>query len=176
MGAACSAYSTARATNVEFQANLAHEHKSSHKCTDTYDFVRILGTGKYGSVWLGVHKQTGRNVADKIIEVGHGETWKELKNEASIMKSLRHLNIVQIHEIFATKDTLFSVMAHCSGGDLSVWLNNAVNKRGLTLCDQEHGRQVARIGVKTLSALAYMHDRHICHRWDKLKQKCARHL
>jgi len=167
MGGACGKGRKARRVGDEFQANLINEHKSTELYTDTYEIGKMLGKGSYGVVNLARHKSTGRRVAIKTIKIGNGETWKELKNEVNIMKSLRHPNIVQLYETFSTSDTLHMVMAECGGGDLSHWLKDRMKASG-KMCDAEFEKNVARFVVKTFSALAYMHDRNICHRDLKL--------
>jgi calcium-dependent protein kinase len=167
MGAACGVQKKTRRVGDEFQANLIHEHKTTELLTDTYELGKSLGKGSYGVVHLGRHKKTKRRVAIKTIKVGNGETWKELKNEVNIMKNLRHPNVVQLYETFSTNDTLFLIMAECAGGDLTGWLKNIMKTQG-KLCTPAYETKCARIMVKTLSALAYMHDRKICHRDLKL--------
>jgi len=167
MGAACGVAKKSRKVGDEFQANLIHDHKTSENLLDTYEMGKSLGKGSYGTVHLGRHKITKRRVAIKTIKVGNGETWKELKNEVNIMKALRHPNVVQLYETYSTNDTLYLIMAECSGGDLTGWLKKVMKTKG-KLCTPEYEKIVARFIVKTLSALAYMHHRNICHRDLKL--------
>jgi len=76
---------------------------------------------------------------------------KELRNEVEILKNLDHPNVVRPVETFDYKNSLYLVLELCSGGDLYTR-------------DPYDERDAARISFSILSAVAYMHQRGVCHR------------
>ena len=75
----------------------------------------------------------------------------ELRNEVMVLKTLDHPHIVRIQETFDYQQQLFVVMEVCTGGDLYTR-------------DPYTEAQAARIIAQVLSAMAYMHQRHVIHR------------
>ena len=69
---------------------------------DGYDFLKSLGKGAFGEVWLVADKECQRSLAMKVLLPDHRcktEAVAQLANEARVMASLpkKHPNLVQIH-------------------------------------------------------------------------------
>ena len=71
---------------------------------DRYRVSTLIGEGSFGRVFKGEDKQTGEDVALKLIpKVGHTEKdLKSLRCECKIQKELRHPNIVRMIDAFET--------------------------------------------------------------------------
>lgn len=86
-----------------------------------YELGRLLGHGTFAKVYLARNVRTGQNVAmkvvgkEKVIRVGMTE---QVKREISVMKMVSHPNIVELHEVMATKSKIYFVMEYVRGGEL----------------------------------------------------------
>lgn len=75
-------------------------------------------------------------------------------NEVEILKQLDHPNIVKAMETYDYNGRLFLVLELCSGGDLYTR-------------DPYTEDEAARIVTSLLSAVAYLHENNIVHRYVK---------
>lgn len=85
-----------------------------------YKLGRILGRGAFGKVNLALHKLSRQVVAVKSInkKIQHPQHLQKVHNEYTIMKKLRHTNVIKFFEkVELEKHTLF-FMEMCQGGDL----------------------------------------------------------
>ncbi|XP_065891176.1 serine/threonine-protein kinase unc-51-like isoform X2 [Dysidea avara] len=86
----------------------------------------ILGHGAFAIVFKGVCVETKQPVAIKQISLkGTAERFsKEKQKEISILKQLRHENIVRYYDYFVESKRYYAflVMEYCDGGDLSDYL------------------------------------------------------
>ncbi|WP_437619698.1 protein kinase domain-containing protein [Sorangium sp. So ce1151] len=122
-----------------------------------FKLVQRLGKGGMGEVWEAVHLLDGRKVALKFIACRTDELRKRLLNEARLCGSLRHPNIVEIHEIGETDDKdPFLVMQLLTGETLADMLDR---KKRI-----EPPALVARIAGDIASALEVAHSAKIIHR------------
>ncbi|KAJ0978989.1 hypothetical protein J5N97_014463 [Dioscorea zingiberensis] len=94
-----------------------------------YELGCVLGHDTFAKVCLACNLCTGHNVAIKVVgkeEVLYIGMMEKVKHEISVMKIVTHPNIVELHEVMATKSKifftmelvhvgeLFSLVAHCS--------------------------------------------------------------
>ena len=88
-----------------------------------YEFVRLVGQGTFAKVHHARNLKTGESVAikvmdkEKILKVGMID---QIKREISVMRIVRHPNIVQLYEVMASKAKIYFVMEYVRGGDCSV--------------------------------------------------------
>lgn len=122
-----------------------------------YEIGKLLGHGTFAKVYHAKNIKTNENVAIKIIDkekvlkigmIAH------IKREISILRRVRHPNIVQLFEVMATKTKIYFVMEYVKGGELF----NKVAKGRLK-------EEVARKYFQQLiSAVAFCHARGVYHR------------
>lgn len=109
-----------------------------------FQFEGVLGRGGKGIVCKARQISINRIVAIKTLRTTDdtsGNDIKRLRNEAKILGSLNHPNIVTVYCLEQTDDECFPVMEYVSGNDLSIHLKNgAVSSRDAA----EHMRSVAR--------------------------------
>ncbi|TKR93005.1 hypothetical protein L596_007542 [Steinernema carpocapsae] len=118
-----------------------------------------LGSGQFGTVYAGVHRQTGRGVAVKIIAKDRFSRRpggvENLKSEVTILQTVSHPGIIRLEAMFETKDKIFVVMEKMNGDMLEMILSQAA------------GRLSERITrfliVQILSALRYLHSHNVAH-------------
>ncbi|GAV83122.1 Pkinase domain-containing protein/NAF domain-containing protein [Cephalotus follicularis] len=122
-----------------------------------YELGRLLGHGTFAKVYHARHLQSGKNVAmkvvgkEKVIKVGMME---QIKREISVMKMVKHTNIVELHEVMASKSKIYFAMELVRGGELF----NKIAKGRLR-------EEVARLYFQQLiSAIDFCHSRGVYHR------------
>ncbi|GAB2300764.1 CBL-interacting protein kinase 18 [Dionaea muscipula] len=123
----------------------------------TYEVGRLLGQGTFAKVHLGRNIETGSSVAikiidkEKVLKVGMMD---QIKREISVMRLVRHPNVVRLYEVMATRSKIYFVMEYVKGGELF----NKVAKGKLN-------EDVARRYFQQLvSAVDYCHSRGVYHR------------
>jgi len=135
------------------------ENPNSHSALldGKYELGRVLGHGTFAKVYHAKNLNTGKNVAmkvvgkEKVIKVGMIE---QIKREISVMKMVKHPNIVQLHEVMASKSKIYIAMELVRGGELF----NKIVKGRLK-------EDVARVYFQQLiSAVDFCHSRGVYHR------------
>ncbi|KAG5517065.1 hypothetical protein RHGRI_037719 [Rhododendron griersonianum] len=77
-----------------------------------YEVGKLLGHGTFAKVYHARNVKTGENVAIKVIDkekILKGGLIAHIKREISILRRVRHPNIVQLFEVMATKSKIFFV-------------------------------------------------------------------
>ncbi|KAI9344407.1 putative serine/threonine-protein kinase MARK2 [Obelidium mucronatum] len=122
-----------------------------------YVFQKTVGEGNFAKVKLAKHKQTGVEVAVKVIDKTTLDEKKlgKLYREVRIMKLLNHPHIVKLYEVIETKYTVFLVMEYASGGELYDYL--VVHGK---MKEKEARAKFRQI----LSAVSYCHKKRVIHR------------
>ncbi|PSS23871.1 CBL-interacting protein kinase [Actinidia chinensis var. chinensis] len=122
-----------------------------------YELGRLLGQGTFAKVHHARNLKSGTSVAikmidkEKVFKVGMID---QIKREISVMKLVRHPNIVQLYEVMASKSKIYFVMEYVKGGELF----NKVSKGKLK-------EDVARKYFQQLiSAVDFCHSRGVYHR------------
>ena len=98
---------------------------------EKYEFVRSIGQGMYGQVFLARHKEENRNYAIKRINFKDidEKDRKNIENEVLLLKALKHANIVSYKDSFLDKENYYNiVMIYCDGGDIYSKIKNNKNK------------------------------------------------
>ncbi|RLN28335.1 CBL-interacting protein kinase 10 [Panicum miliaceum] len=122
-----------------------------------YEIGRLLGQGTFAKVYYARNLATGQTVAikvidkDKIVKTG---LMDQIKREISIMRLVRHPNILQLFEVMATKNKIYFVLEYAKGGELF----NKIAKGKLT---EEAARKYFQ---QLIGAVDYCHSRGVYHR------------
>ncbi|KAI8565711.1 hypothetical protein RHMOL_Rhmol03G0282500 [Rhododendron molle] len=122
-----------------------------------YELGRLLGCGTFAKVYHARNVVSGKSVAmkvvgkDKVIKVGMTE---QVKREISVMKMVKHPNIVELHEVMASKSKIYFAMELVRGGELFSKISKGRMKE-----------DVARHYFQQLiSAVDFCHSRGVYHR------------
>lgn len=129
---------------------------------ELYKIGKMLGKGAFGRVNLGLHRLTRRLVAIKAINMEFMKdesSKKKMSNEISILKILRHPNVVKLLETFDTDKHHLIVMELCPGGDL---LNYVRKRRKL---NEKYAKFVFK---QIMEGITYLHQNGVVHRDIKL--------
>ncbi|XP_069697521.1 uncharacterized protein Eip63E isoform X2 [Periplaneta americana] len=124
--------------------------------SEAYIKLEQLGEGSYATVFKGYSNLTNQVVALKEIRLQEeeGAPFTAIR-EASLLKELKHANIVTLHDIVHTRETLTFVFEYVHT-DLSQYMEK--HSGGL-----EH-RNVRLFLFQLLRGLAYCHRRRVLHR------------
>ena len=88
-----------------------------------FTLLRLLGRGGFGSVWLAVDDNLGRQVALKIPISKDGES-NSLLHEAKTAARLKHPNIVSIYEVGIEEGRIFIASEFIDGMTLRDFLSS----------------------------------------------------
>ncbi|XP_016512882.2 CBL-interacting protein kinase 2-like [Nicotiana tabacum] len=124
---------------------------------ERYELGRLLGQGTFAKVYYARNIRNGQSVAIKVIDkekVLRVGLVNQIKREISVMRLVRHPNIVHLYEVMATKTKIYFVMEYAKGGELF----NKVAKGRLK-------EDVARKYFQQLiNAVDFCHSRGVYHR------------
>jgi eukaryotic-like serine/threonine-protein kinase len=135
-----------------------------------YHFVRSLGSGGMGEVYLMQDQRINRQVAIKVIRsegasypdsTAAKEAARLFQREAKAIAALEHPNILPLYdfgeEIRDGNTVTYMVMPYCTEGSLATWLRQHNSVTPLTLLD------VAHLVEEAADALQYAHDQNVMH-------------
>lgn len=123
---------------------------------ETYKKILDLGSGTYAKVFLGQSMLTGRSVALKEIRLEHEEGAPcTAIREVSLLRNLRHANIVTLHDVVHT-DSILTLVFEFVEQDLREYMEQL---DGLISIGN-----VKLFLMQLLRGLAYCHARRILHR------------
>ena len=123
-----------------------------------YRVLRKIGRGGMGTVYEGVHVETGQPAAIKLLtaDLAHQAGFRErFEGEIETLRKLHHPNIVQLFGHGEQDGLLFYAMELVAGSSLEEQLG-----RGRSF----DWREATRIGIETCRALRHAHDRGVVHR------------
>ncbi|XP_010252816.1 PREDICTED: CBL-interacting serine/threonine-protein kinase 9-like isoform X5 [Nelumbo nucifera] len=128
-----------------------------------YEFGSVLGRGSFGKVYLARDVETGEKRAIKVLNkdrVVKEKMTDQIKREISIMKLVRHPNVVHLFEVMASKTKIYFVMEYVTGGELLT----KVSKQGKLREDEAR-----KYFQQLISAVDYCHSKGVYHRDLKLE-------
>eukprot|EP00897_Mesotaenium_endlicherianum_P000165 jgi/Mesen1/10149/ME000076S09663 len=86
-----------------------------------YEVGRTLGEGTFAKVKFAQNVDTGESVALKVLDkekILKHKMVNQIKREISIMKLVRHPNVVRLHEVLASRTRIYIVLEFVTGGEL----------------------------------------------------------
>ncbi|MEY4578031.1 MAG: hypothetical protein RL701_2734, partial [Pseudomonadota bacterium] len=87
-----------------------------------YEFLRQLGTGGNGSVYLALDHETGERLAlKKLLRIDQKSVLR-LKREFRALADLDHPNLVKLYDLWHGRDGWFLIMEYVEGVDLNTLL------------------------------------------------------
>ncbi|XP_027354682.1 CBL-interacting serine/threonine-protein kinase 12-like isoform X6 [Abrus precatorius] len=122
-----------------------------------FEIGKLLGHGTFAKVYYARNIKSGEGVAIKVIDkekILKGGLVAHIKREISILRRVRHPNIVQLFEVMATKTKIYFVMEYVRGGEL-------FNKVAKGRLKEEAARKYFQ---QLISAVGFCHARGVYHR------------
>eukprot|EP00439_Symbiodinium_sp_Y106_P084102 s2122_g24.t3 len=128
---------------------------------ERYERLRELGRGSYGCAVLVRERRNRRQRVIKEIDLSRMplSAQREAKNEADVLKRLKHPNIVEYCESFLEGQMLCIVMEYADGGDLSHLIKGRKAASEI-ICESE----ALKIFGQICLAIQHVHNQHILHR------------
>ena len=124
-----------------------------------YTLGITLGEGAFAKVKLATHNQTKQKIAIKIIDklklLKDEIDIQRIKKEISILKKIRHSNIIQLYEIMESKHNLYIVIEYCEGKELFDYIvkHKRLNEKEACILFQQ-----------LINGVDYLHKQGIIHR------------
>ncbi|KAL2242759.1 CBL-interacting serine/threonine-protein kinase 5-like [Sesamum indicum] len=122
-----------------------------------YEMGRLLGKGTFAKVYHARNLKTSESVAIKVISkdlVKKEGLMEQITREISVMRLVRHPNVVEIKEVMATKQKIFVVMEYVKGGELFAKVARGRLKEDAA---RKYFQQL-------ISAVDFCHSRGVSHR------------
>ncbi|CAO2045930.1 unnamed protein product, partial [Urochloa humidicola] len=125
---------------------------------ERYELGRLLGKGMFGKVHYARNLESNQSVAikmmdkNKVLKVGLSE---QIRREITTMRLAAHKNIVELHEVMATRNKIYFVMEYAKGGELF----NKIEKSGKLMEAAAY-----KYFQQLISAVDYCHSRGVYHR------------
>ena len=108
-------------------------------------------------VYDAIQMGTMKRVAIKAVNKARSED-KRLVLEISVLKRMKHPNIVRLFEVKETPDTVYLITEKVGGGELFV----RISEHGAF--SESCAKDILR---NILHAVAYLHSQGIVHRWGR---------
>lgn len=124
---------------------------------ERYELGRLLGQGTFAKVYYARNTSTGQGVAikvidkDKVLRVG---LMTQIKREISIMRLVRHPNVLQLFEVMATKTKIYFALEYAKGGELFDKVSKGRLKENIA---RKYFQQL-------INAVDFCHSRGVYHR------------
>ncbi|RLN40056.1 lectin-like receptor kinase 7 precursor [Panicum miliaceum] len=118
----------------------------------TRGFRDVIGAGGFGSVYHGVLRRSGAEVAVKKVSHGSRQGLREFVSEIASMSRLRHRNLVQLQGYCRRRGELILVYDYMVNGSLDKHLFDADNKPVLSW------ERRAKIVRDVAAGLLYLHE------------------
>ncbi|KAI9301269.1 kinase-like domain-containing protein [Cunninghamella echinulata] len=118
----------------------------------------LLGKGAYKAVYKAIDREEGYEVAWNSVQVMRTPSNKELDHEIQILKSVRHPNIIALHDAWYEENEFVFVTELMTSGTLREYIRKLQPLPNLKI--------VKRWSRQILKGLMYLHDHHppIIHR------------
>lgn len=130
---------------------------------DEYNLVKKIGEGSFGEVFLTQRENDKNLYATKRIKkqfVVENNFQRYLTNELSILKKLKHQNIVKFFLVKETSNHFYCIFEYSNGGTLTDYMKSYKKEYGTPL-PESVAQQLFR---QMVSGIQYIHNRKILHR------------
>ncbi|KAL5719918.1 non-specific serine/threonine protein kinase [Ranunculus cassubicifolius] len=147
------------------QSDLDHERVSFidlHRATNGFSSGNLIGTGRYGFVYKGMHRQ-GELIAVKVLNLIERGALKTFLAECEALRVIRHRNLLKIITVCSSVDfhgndfkALIYELMH--NGSLESWLHRGTEIEGEASYLTFHQR--LNIAIDIASTLDYLHNHY----------------
>lgn len=122
---------------------------------EKYHFERIIGEGSSGTVHLVTELETEKKYACKVLVKNKMNDAASMATEIEIMRNVKHENVIQLHEVFETRECLW----------LMIELTRNDGLRGIMQVQSYLSEKLTcRLIKQLLEGVHYLHSEGIIHR------------
>ncbi|KAG9511043.1 Serine/threonine-protein kinase Sgk1, partial [Fragariocoptes setiger] len=130
-----------------------------HVIPHDFEFLKVIGKGSFGKVYLARHKLEAKIYAIKVLSkhmiLKHNEKRHVMSERNVLIRNLRHPFLIGLHYSFQSKDKLYFVLDYANGGEMFYHLQR----------DHVFEESRARFyAAEITSALGYLHAEGIIYR------------
>ncbi|CAD8080020.1 unnamed protein product [Paramecium sonneborni] len=125
---------------------------------DEFGVTKMIGKGSFAKVYLATKKSTGINYAVKafnkefMLEQFKGR--ESLENEIKVMRRLNQENLVRLHEVYETQNSIYFILDILKGGELL----SRVKSHPLS------APNLQKLMYNLMRALCHLHSKRCIHR------------
>ncbi|KAL8236106.1 hypothetical protein R6Q59_017187 [Mikania micrantha] len=133
------------------------ENKKGNILMQRYEIGKLLGHGTFAKVYHARNLETNQSVAIKVIDkakIMEAGLMNQIKREISVMRLVKHPNVVRLYEVMANKTNIYFAMEYIKGGEL-------FDKVAKGRLKEEAARKYFQ---QLISAVDFCHSRGVCHR------------
>lgn len=134
-------------------------NQNEEKQIGNYILIKEIGSGGFAKVYQSLHIPTGEKVAIKVLnkllfQEGSLNS-KRLQREISILKIVKHKNIIKLYEVMETPQKIYLVMELCEKGELFEYISSRKKLDEVIALKFFH---------QIVNAINYLHKQNIVHR------------
>ncbi|XP_071964567.1 BDNF/NT-3 growth factors receptor-like [Antedon mediterranea] len=145
-------------------------------------FMKALGEGAFGLVYLGTYKcindplHDTRVAVKRLKDAARGDARKDFEREAELLANLQHDNIVTFYGVCMEKEPFLMVFEYMENGDLNNYLRcrgpdaDCLTKDEVSLLPLTYN-ELLYISKQIASGMVYMASQHFVHR-DMATRNC----
>ena len=130
-----------------------YKAKFDPRVTAKYDIKALIGRGSFSRVVRVEHKLTKQPYAIKMVDKIQGK--EVCESELNVLRRVRHMYVIQLIEVFESKDKIYMVMELATGGEL---FDRIIAKGSFT------ERDATRVLNMVIDGVRYLHSLGITHR------------
>lgn len=138
--------------NVVHKGHVDLNFSWSGKPEEVFSLEEKLGQGAFGTVYRGLHRESGFEVAIKVLP----KEDEDIEKEIDLMRGMRNPSVVSYFGTCKTEDSLWILLDYCNLGSIRDLME--------TLDQTLDESQIAHICRNTLKGLVYLHANKIVHR------------
>ncbi|CAK82353.1 unnamed protein product (macronuclear) [Paramecium tetraurelia] len=126
---------------------------------DAFSVSKMIGKGSFAKVYSATKKENNNQYAIKAFSKSYmsqqSKGIESLLNEIKVMRRLNHPNIVKLHEVHETTNSIYFVLDMIQGGELL----QRVRETGFL-----PAQTMQKLAFNLISALRHMHENNLIHR------------
>lgn len=149
--------------DVLIEKSLGSGMSNERKSLEDFSFLKVLGKGTFGKVFLAKDKTTEEIFAIKVLRkdvVIQKEEIAHTMTEGRVLRMSRHPFLTKLHYSFQTEDRLCFVMDYAKGGELFFHIAR----------ERKFTEQRSRFYASEITlALEFLHQNHVVYRDLKLE-------
>lgn len=130
-----------------------YRDRFDQRVTAKYDIKALIGRGSFSRVVRVEHRITRQPYAIKMVDRLQGK--EVCESELNVLRRVKHMYIIQLIEVFESRNKLYMVMELATGGEL---FDRIIAKGSFT------ERDATRVVKMLLDGVKYLHSLGITHR------------